>query len=484
MRLATALVTTLALAAPAAADGPFVQFTSDIDAPAGLPAACPSQDSESWPVLAVDLSEPERLRGVGQNGGVRASVGLASDDGGRTWQRTPLQATACTGVAGRLVSVNPQVAAGPGGATWYGQSWVNTSPFGFSVDVLRAPQPGSWTPGGSPAADEPAQNLAIVPDAKDPLRATALWTRLDQTPNPLTYLPLASRVLAATTTDGGATWSAPVLAVDPGPDRYAINVRAVRAADGAVVAIVDRLPKAALVTGVVGGVPAADGADIVAVRAADGRAWSTPVAVGPIEVTSVTDPDHDGVTEAATAAVSVKPDIAVGPDGRLAVAAPLKAGGGRSSIALATSSDGGRTWTSTRRTVDVPGQLIQPAVAVDRKGRIGLQWYDFRHDRAGDATWDLQPRMAVQRRDGGWDEVALSEPFDLHATNRCKGAGPVDDPVTTSCALAEVDAMAIGVYPDLVGLQNGFGAGYTVGPPLARDGFTDARFTRVVVPGP
>jgi hypothetical protein len=480
MRLAAALVTTLALAAPAAADGPFVQFTSDIDAPAGLPAACPHQDSESWPILDVDPSQPERLRGVAQSGGVLASVGIASDDGGRTWQRTPLSATTCTGVAGRVISVNPQAAAGPGGATWYGQSWVNEAPaFDFGVDVLRAPAPGAWQQAASPAGDANAQNLAIVPDRADPLRATALWTVLDHPDNPVDYVPLGSRVMTAATTDGGATWSAPVLAIEPGVDRYAINVRAVRAADGALVAVVDAIPKQEAING------SFENAVVLSSRSVDGRAWSAPVTVGPIDFVRPADPDHDGEREPRTNVVSVKPDLAIGPDGLLVVAAPLNGAGGRSSIGLSRSADGGRTWTTTDRTVDVPGQLIQPAVAIDRKGRLGLQWYDFRHDRPGDATWDLQPRMAVQRRDGGWDEVALSEPFDLHATNRCRFTNDLPGPLrSSSCELAYVDAMAIGVYPDLVGLQNGFGAGYTVGPPLAKDGFTDARFTRVVVPGP
>lgn len=74
--------------------------------------------------------------------------------------------------------------------------------------------------------------------------------------------------------------------------------------------------------------------------------------------------------------------------------------------------------------------------------------------------------------------MALSKPFDLHSTNECTSATGLADPLTQTCTLP-VDYMAIGVVQDVIGLRRGFGVGYAVGPPLARDGFTDARFARV-----
>src|SRR5688500_18094009 len=94
--------------APAAAREFIVAYGSAVSGVAGTPQ-CGSFDDpaerpfESLPQIGVDpASDGARVVAVYLQDGDRAAVGATSDDGGRSWTRTPIAgATRCTGTEER-----------------------------------------------------------------------------------------------------------------------------------------------------------------------------------------------------------------------------------------------------------------------------------------------------------------------------------------------------------------------------------------------
>jgi hypothetical protein len=87
--------------------------------------------------------------------------------------------------------------------------------------------------------------------------------------------------------------------------------------------------------------------------------------------------------------------------------------GARDSIALATSTDGGATWTTpVRVNANAAVPAFTPTLAVLPSGLIGITYYDFRQA----ATTTFQPTdiwLAVSRDSAAWRETRLAGNFDL-----------------------------------------------------------------------
>jgi len=450
---------------------PGVAFRSTIGGPAGLPIACEGKRSDAGPQIGVDPGRSDRLRSVFVVDGEVAMAGSASEDGGRTWQRAGIgSATRCSGgPAEREIVVNPLLAVGPGGRAVHGESWVGHrgGSFAFGIATPSWDGRGDWAGGDTVASD--AQNAAVAADPKRAGRVYLLWTHLDQVPNPDTYAPTGADLRFAVSNDGGRSYGPARVVHEAEAGVVPVNSRLVIASDGTLAAIFDQTPLANLPKAVLG-IPV--DLEVLALHSADGGAtWTKPEPIG--TSAQFTIPDEEGGAPRGSA----KPDLAAGPRGMLAAVWTEPAQNGRSTVELVTSRDAGRTWSAERRTVDVPGSLIQPAVAIAGDGSLGIWWYDFRHDVPGDATLDTDAWFAGSQNGVTWQELHLDGPFDLRATNRCTSPTPL----STSCEVP-AHAMAIGIQQDLVGLPRGFGAAYTVGPPLARDGFTDARFARIDLP--
>lgn len=460
--------------AAAAQATPKVAFTSEIGGPVAGVGSCPSTETDAWPLLARDPQAPSRLHALYQLGGIGATVLGSSTNGGRTWERRPVQAaTACAGGAGdRTASVNPLFAAGGGGTVYYGQSWTGRRDGMFAYGVLAHRLRPGEPAHGAPARAFYGQNAAVAADPADPDRLAMLWTQFNEVPNPLTYTILgSSTTLFATSADGGTTWSVPRVLDAPDPDHVNVNTRLVRTSDGGLVAVFDRMDyRDAPGFGVLGSdLPLT----LYAMRSDDGGVtWSRAVKLGVHRLHRVPDPDHRSVGEMQTPAGSAKADVAAGPDGSVVVV--WHDGSRTVRGAVGRVAGGVWRWSPLPASLRAEAEYIQPAVALDGDGNLGVFFYDFADDVVDSRDeWSVTPRFALSS-DGGmtWSTVALSPPFDLHRTNRC-------DPVTRACDLT-VDFMAIGVYQDVEPLGRGFGAGFTVGPPLATTGYADARFARII----
>jgi hypothetical protein len=296
------------------------------------------------------------------------------------------------------------------------------------------------------------------------------WMWVDQVPNPVTYTPTPNQIRFAESFNGGRDWTRHVLVHQAPAGEIVVNPRLVRAADGGLVVLVDR-GRLADFPGAQLGLTPAD-FSFFALHSADGDTWSAPVLLGTGEFYVATRPDEGP----APALVAVKPDLAAGPNNEVvAVWHDVT----RTTVRLARSADGGRSWSPAQDTVALPELPYQVAVAVDGRGTTGLFWYDFREDVEGDAPWTVRPWAAAQTPDGRWHATPVDASFDLGAAERCT-AGAL--PTTSSCEPGS-HAGPLGVYQDLEGLDRGFAAAYTVAGALAQDGFTDVRYARLAVRG-
>lgn len=474
MRVRTAALTAtllLAYCGQAQAAPHRVTVRSTVSGPSGLPAQCSAHSAESQPLLVSDPSRPRSLTALYFQDGTLAAVGAQSRDGGRSWTRRPIPgATRCSGGdAEREFTVNPQLAAGGYGQSYAGTSWYGTGggpTFNFGTLVHRSAGIREGFAAGTAQADGPAQNLSLAADPERPGRLFAAWNHFEQAPNPFTYVPVATEVRAARSGDGGQTFRAPVVAARPPDGSSVINVRQVRLPDGALVVFYDvartsDLPGVLLLDESVS-------FDLYTTRSTDdGATWSPPKLLATMRQEGLPDPEGRDPANApgGTIAGIGKFDVAVGADGTVvAVWARRRADGG-GAVSLVRSSDGGRSWTGGADVLSRRTPLFMPAVAAAADGTLGVMFYDFERDQLGDHPLTTDLWLATARRGrSAFKVTSVDRSFDLR--------GAYEDGVT-------YDGTALGVYQDLVALRNDFGAAYTVGPPLAGDGTTDVRFSRV-----
>lgn len=436
-------------------------FSSSISGPSALPSACQDRHSEGFPQLVAHPVNGEQISAVYLQDGTRAVVGAASRDGGRTWQRAPISAaTACAGgPPEREGAFNPLLAQGYDGRVYYGYS------FGFTVAFAADDAAGSWNEGVSPGDYDDSENLNLLADPVAPAKVYALWTHF--TVLPVLGLPLASELRTAISADGARSFGAPrVVAASP-PGRIIINGRLRRASDSALLACYDSVSLLDLPNAIT---LARTDFLVHCVRSTDGENWSAPVAAGPHVFLPLTDPEGRSTPGADPAFVSgsAKFDLATGPAGVALIVHADRDADGSGRLRLARSDDDGRSWSAPRDVITRSAAVFQPAVAIGADGGIGLFWYDWTSDQPGDGPLSTDAWFAGSR-DGGatWTLRHLAGPFDLRAAHQ--------DGLT-------YDGGALGAYQDLVALPGGFGAAFTVGPPLAQDGGTDVIFVRLAEP--
>lgn len=432
---------------------------STISAPAVVPAGCDAIVAASFPSLVVDPRDAKRMTSVWLTGGIIGAASATSANGGRTWKRSPVPgAGECAGDApGKEVQLNPRMAVAPGGGVWFGSTWAG--PDGSRTAMHRAPAGGAFGPGVDLAPEVQGQSVAVVPDAKDPDAALALWSQFDV----LGPVPLRASVVVQRTNDGGRTWSEPATALAPF-DGYATEAFAERLPDGAIVALTSTVRAADLPGAVVA--PESVPVRVEVTRSDDdGRTWSSPQVIGEFRIESLPDPEGrypPGASESFGIAAIVKPDLAASPSGELSAAWAVLTPGGGGEVHVARSSDSGRTWSPPQPLVHSHKPVFSPHVAYDGKNRLGVFYYDWAEDVLGDDPLTTVARITVPSANA---TVTLPSTFDLRSAYR------------------DVDydgGQALGVTQDLRGLPSGgFAAAYTVAPPQS-SGPTEVRLATVV----
>lgn len=364
------------------------------------------RNSESEPFLAVNPTATNNMiiahhiDRISVSGG---AVGLGVEttfDGGRTWASTLVPLTRCSGAS----------PGSPGDFERSTDPWIDFSrdgvaylvslPFNVAQDfreaftVARSLDGGkTWqgpflihldpTAGTVNAYDEP--KIAVDPAEPN----TVYFSAVNY---PFKGPGRTNQMVFSRSTDGGVTWP-PLRVVGEFPpsqvnERFAI----------AVIPPSSRHPQGILLSAF--GV-ASNKAHVAVVRSFDrGDTWSAPATLDPI-VTSALPLGEPFDAELGISFSIGETDIAVDPATGDVYAAWEDArfsGTSSDGVVVTRSRDGGVTWSQpvTGNPGTPPGvQASFEKLAVAADGTVGILFYDFRHDRPGDATLDTDAYLTL-----------------------------------------------------------------------------------------
>ncbi|MDQ3858043.1 MAG: glycoside hydrolase, partial [Actinomycetota bacterium] len=246
------------------------------------------------------------------------------------------------------------------------------------------------------------------------------------------------------TTDRGTTWSPPVLIDQTGPFAWDQAPRLLVLPNGTLLTVFARID-----------LEAGFGAHYAARSLDEGRTWLRPVQAGPrLPLLEFVHPRFGDLPQPHF------PSAAVAPDGTAYIAFENNSSATSGGIGVATSRDGGRTWSSSL----LPGvnaYAFEPAIAVNKHGTVAVTWYDLRNDRARDSALTADVWFAhSHNRGSSWRQTHVAGPTDLRT--------------------APLPAHNyVGEYQGLAGFRNGFAAAFTLAAPQAKDGPTDIFFARI-----
>jgi hypothetical protein len=374
--------------------------------------------SEVEPSLSVSPVNPDHLVAAWQqdrwsNGAADAIVSAVSLDGGVTWTRAAVPFSRCGGGAGRGGdfdrATDPWVSFSADGAVVH-QIGLAVDAGSSAILAARSPDGGiTWSDARVLQREDEAalfvDKPSLTADPVDPARAYAVWDRLTGLDGPPAQQ--AGPAWFSRTTDGGVTWEAARVLHDPGPDAQTIGNLVVVLPGGALLDVFVRI------LGVSGAAPRFD---VAVVASADGGdTWSDAVVVGELRSRGTFDPKSGRPIRAGEVVPLAAVDPASGAvhvvwqDARFS-------GGAHDGIALATSHDGGATWSAPQQVNLAPAALaFRPAVAAGSGGVVAVTYYDLRNDVRLDPgrLWTTFWRATSEDGFATWTEAPEGGPFDL-----------------------------------------------------------------------
>ncbi|MEW2359130.1 sialidase family protein [Spirillospora sp. NPDC029432] len=402
--------------------------------PAGLDGVLPAGALE--PAVAVSPLGPRHLAAVWTQDRFRGLVAGVSTDGGRSWSRTVVPATArCTGGAFDYVD-DVWLSFGPTGVLHLSAHVFDapaTTPSGLitarshdggrtwtrpvTIVAEADPERGTFV-GGAIAADphRPGRVHAVVPKIVEPREQRR---------------PFGGSVVFATSDDAGRSWR-PRTTFDAGTDRLTTGHQLLVQGDGTLVntfTLVD----------LSGDRPVRHAA---VMRSRDhGGTWSEPILVAEMRSAGVTDPQSPRDPVASGSAMLTDAAVAPGGDRIHLVWQDARFSGGRAdAIALSSSADGGRTWSEPVRVNRTPAgipagdqQAFNASVAVAADGTLAVDYFDLRHNDAAAGLrtdrWLVTCRPVPARncasRSGSGTETRLTgRSFDMRRAPFLAEIGP------------------------------------------------------------
>jgi hypothetical protein len=336
-------------------------------------------DSQTEPWVDVNPANARNLVGMWQEerwstGGARNLVFGTSFDGGATWANIPLQGVGIVAGGEFQRVTDPWVDFGPGNHV-YGTSLAfdDTGPDN-AIFVTTSPDGGvTWGPPVQVVKDtdfaffNDRQSLTVDDFPSSPFygRVYVGWDRLASKGPGYAY---TGDGLVSHSSDGGTSFSPPVLAVPTGNNEQTLTNLPVVLPDGTVLDIGTYYPNQSFNK---------NAGLFFVTRSTDGGATWGPVrfpeAQRPVGVPGIR--SGDGVPN-ATVDRRTGTIYAVWQDSRFSK-------GKRDDVLLVRSRDKGRTWSAPVRVNDTPAgaqAAFLPTVKVDENGRVGVVYYDLRDD--------------------------------------------------------------------------------------------------------
>jgi hypothetical protein len=350
-------------------------------------------------------------------------VNAYSTDAGKTWHRTLVPFSRCTGGTAQNGGdwervTNTVLTASPNGTVHQIALAFDTGP-GGSVIATRSTDGGrTWAPtialrtdlAGEIINDKPT----ITADPNDSRFVYATWHRLDFTPDPENFSHFFDPTWFTRSTDGGQTWEAARPIFDPGLDQDTFYDQVAVLPNGDLVLGLTYFPDGS-----------SDNVRPVALRSTDhGATWSGPIFIdGLIPAGGVqTHPVFDPTTGAAIRALGTF-FIAADPrpERRRVYAAYLDNRGGVAHVSVSRSTNGGQTWSAPVRINHVPtAQAFPQWLAVNSAGVVSVLYDDLRNDTSDPAVLQANaflascnPASADCSTPAGWTEVGVGGTFDL-----------------------------------------------------------------------
>lgn len=371
-------------------------------------------NAEVEPFAAVNPRFALNLIGVWQqdrwsNGGARGLGTGYSLDGGVTWQRVYPPFSRCAGGN----------AANNGDYERATDPWVSFSPNGvahqmaLSFDDTVVPGKPSTAMLASRSTDGGrtwSQPIVLVADTEerfndknamtaDPTDSRYVYAVWDR----LSFVPGegAGPLLFARSVDNGLSWEPARIVFDPGPTAQTIGARIEVLPDGGLVNLFTLID-----------FPTQQLSLQVILSSDKGLTWSAPIKVADLLPIGASDPEtgapiRDGAILAQLAIARSGTITVVWQDARFS-------SGVRDGIAVSQSSDGGHTWSAPAQINRDPlVQALLPSVHVRHDGTVGVSYHDLRSNTVDPATL-LVDTWLTRSRDGlTWRESRVSKPFDL-----------------------------------------------------------------------
>jgi hypothetical protein len=375
------------------------------------------RNAEVEPWVSSNPADPSNLVAVWQqdrwsNGGSQGTLTGVSFNRGRTWRRpTPPTFSRCTGGTGAnggdyARSSDPWVSFGPDGTAHQIALSISDTQEISAILVSSSRDSGrTWGPVKTLQRDTTAalfnDKESITADPGNARFVYAVWDRL-QVQNPDDPASdFSGDTLFARSTNGGRSWE-PTRTILDFPDNSRIQTlgnQIVVLGNGVLVNVFNLIDQ---------GLPQ------VAIQRSTNRGvtWSDPVIVDVLFSSAV---QGQGVVDPSDGAPvrtgDLLPDAAADPrrgsndlhivwqDIRFTLAAPLPYFNDQ--IVLASSSDGGRSWSDPKRvSQNKLTQAFTGSVDMNDRGRLGVTYYDFSSDSPSGGTLDTD-YWATASRDGG-----------------------------------------------------------------------------------